>query len=137
MRKEILNVVNKMTDDDAANSAYVIKEDNNTKLLLMTNTGIMIIDLKSDAEIVSMSDKDLSHNKDMEFGFALSVKKGDKTEYIYIDEDGEIEDGTYTNITLQNIEFAGNMDELAELVEDEAVPYEIYEWLDDWGVMLG
>ena len=137
MKKEILNVLNKMTDDDAANSVYAIKEDNNTKLLLMMSTGIMIIDLKSDAEIVSLLDKDLNNIKDIEFGFALSVKNGDKTEYIYIDEDGEIEDGTYTNITLQNVEFAGNMDELSELVEDEAVPFDIYEWLDDWGVMLG
>lgn len=137
MKKEILSVLNRMSDDDSANSAYVIKYDNSTKLLLMTSTGIMIIDLKSEYDITSATNSDLDNMSDIEYGFAISMKGTNNTEYVYINEDGVVEKDTSSSVIVTDVEFAGNMEELSELVEDEAVPYDIYEWLDDWGVMIG
>lgn len=126
-----------MTDDDAGNSIYSVKDGKDTILLLMTNTGIMFIELNSDSDIVSSTDDDLKNMKEIESGFAVTIKNGNVTEYLYINDDGEIDNCTGNKVIVENVELIGNMDELADLVEDGIVPFEMYEWLDDWGVILG
>ena len=126
-----------MTDDDTGNNIYSVKDGKDTILLLMTNTGIMFIELNSDSDIESSTGDDLKNMKEIESGFAVTTKNGDVTEYLYINDDGEIDNCTGNKVIVENVEFIGNMDELADLVEDGVVPFEMYEWLDDWGVILG
>lgn len=137
MKREILTALNMMTDDDAGNSIYSVKDGKDTILLLMTNTGIMFIELNSVADVISSTSDDLKNMKEIESGFAVTIKNGDVTEYLYINDDGEIDGRTNSKVIVENVELIGNMDELADLVEDEIAPFEIYEWLDDWGVILG
>ena len=137
MKREILTALNMMTDDDAGNNIYSVKDGNDTILLLMTNTGIMFIELNSDSDIVSSTGDDLKNMKEIESGFAVTIKNGNVTEYLYINDDGEIDNCTGNKVIVENVELIGNMDELADLVEDGVVPFEMYEWLDDWGVILG
>lgn len=137
MKREILTALNMMTDDDAGNSIYSVKDGKDTILLLMTNTGIMFIELNSDSDIVSSTGDDLKNMKEIESGFAVTTKNGNVIEYLYINDDGEIDNFTGNKVIVENVELIGNMDELADLVEDGVVPFEMYEWLDDWGVILG
>lgn len=137
MKREILTALNMMTDDDTGNSIYSVKDGKDTILLLMTNTGIMFIELNSDSDVISSTSDDLKNMKEIESGFAVTLKNGDTTEYLYIDDDGEVDGCTNSKVVVENVEFIGNMDELADLVEDGIAPFEMYEWLDDWGVILG
>lgn len=137
MKREILTALNMMTDDDAGNNIYSVKDGNDTILLLMTNTGIMFIELNSDSDIVSSTGDDLKNMKEIESGFAVTTKNSNVTEYLYINDDGEIDNCTGNKVIVESVELIGNMDELADLVEDGVVPFEMYEWLDDWGVILG
>lgn len=137
MKREILTALNMMTDDDAGNNIYSVKDGKDTILLLMTNTGIMFIELNSDSDIVSSTSDDLKSMKEIESGFSVTIKNGNVTEYLYINDDGEIDNCTGNKVIVENVELIGNMDELADLVEDGVVPFEMYEWLDDWGVILG
>lgn len=137
MKREILTALNMMTDDDARNSIYSVKDGKNTILLLMTNTGIMFIELNSDSDVVSSTGDDLKNMKEIESGFAVTTKNGNVTEYLYINDDGEIDNCTSNKVIVESVELIGNMNELADLVEDRVVPFEMYEWLDDWGVILG
>lgn len=137
MKREILTALNMMTDDDAGNNIYSVKDGKDTILLLMTNTGIMFIELNSDSDIVSSTGDDLKSMKEIESGFAVTIKNGNVTEYLYINDDGEIDNCTGNKVIVETVELIGNMDELADLVEDGIVPFEMYEWLDDWGVILG
>ena len=137
MKREILTALNMMTDDDAGNSIYSVKGGKDTTLLLMTNTGIMLIELNSDFDVVSSTSDDLKNMKEIESGFAITIKNGNTTEYLYINDDGEVDNSTSSKVIVENVELIGNMDELADLVEEEIIPFEIYEWLDDWGVILG
>lgn len=137
MKREILTALNMMTDDDAGNSIYSVKDGKDTILLLMTNTGIMFIELNSDSDVVSSTGDDLKNMKEIESGFAVTTKNGNAIEYLYINDDGEIDNCTGNKVIVESVELIGNMDELADLVEDGVVPFEMYEWLDDWGVILG
>ena len=137
MKREILTALNMMTDDDAGNSIYSVKDGKDIILLLMTNTGIMFIELNLDSDVVSSTGDDLKNMKEIESGFAVTTKNGNVTEYLYINDDGEIDNCTSNKVIVENVELIGNMDELADLIEDGAVPFEMYEWLDDWGVILG
>ena len=137
MKREILTALNMMTDDDAGNSIYSVKDGKDTILLLMTNTGIMFIELNSDSDVVSSTGDDLKNMKEIESGFAVTTKNGNVIEYLYINDDGEIDNCTGNKVIVESVELIGNMDELADLVEDGVVPFEMYEWLDDWGVILG
>lgn len=137
MKREILTALNMMTDDDAGNNIYSVKDGKDTILLLMTNTGIMFIELNSDSDIVSSTGDSLKNMKEIESGFAVTIKNGGVTEYLYINDDGEIDNCINSKVIVESVELIGNMDELADLVEDGVVPFEMYEWLDDWGVILG
>lgn len=137
-KEELLQVANAMSSDDAANTAYHVQEDEFHTLVLMTDTGIAIVEVMFDGEIVAITQEQVESLGEVESGFAITVKQNGIESVVTFDESCEISSVTDgLDISIDGTQFAGSMSELHELVEDDEIYVDIFSILDTMSIMLG
>lgn len=138
LKEELLEVVNFLSDDDVANIAHHTRNDSAHRLIVMTYTGIAILHLNVDGDIVKATDDEEDELVGIGDELGIVILADGERHLVTFDDDCDIvRNDDDVEIEIENVNFAGSMEELEELVENGDEDSSVFEALDKMEIMLG